>query len=101
MLWVGFITCFFVSLLLFFFSYLIWKKKNLSLIAGFDEQTYKGDKNKLAKAVGSFCMIIGILTLILPFALEFSGDIGGILYTVFVIIGTIGVIIYINLINKN
>ncbi len=100
MFWGGFITCLFVSLLLFFFGYLIWYKKNLSLIAGYDEHTYKGDKDKLAKSVGSFCMIIGVLTLILPIGLEFIGSFIGLIYTIIIIAGTIGLIIYINLINK-
>ncbi|MFJ7934077.1 DUF3784 domain-containing protein [Sporosarcina sp. NPDC096371] len=95
-----FIVCLFVSLLLFFFSYSIWKKKNLSFIAGYDENTFKGDKNKLAKAVGSITMIIGIVTLLLPFALEFIGSFVGILFGTIVFVGTIGLVIYINAINK-
>lgn len=96
----GLITCLLVSVILFLFSYLIWKKKELSFISGYNEQTFKGDKNKLAKAVGSFLMVIGILTLILPFVLEFIGSIGGILFTITIIIGIIGLVVYINAINK-
>lgn len=100
MFWPAFFTCFFVSLILFLFGYLIGKKKQLSLIAGYDEKTYKGDKDKLAKAVGSFSMIIGALTILFPIGLEFIGSFIGIIYTIIVIAGTIGLIIYINLINK-
>ncbi len=96
----GFITCLLVSFILFFFSYLIWKKKELSFISGYNEQTFKGDKNKLVNAVGSFLMITGVLTLILPFALEFIGSIGGIIFMTIIIIGIIGLVIYINSINK-
>lgn len=96
----AFMICLFVSMLCFLFSYIIWKKKDLSLIAGYNEQTFKGDKNKLAKAIGSFLMGIGILTLILPFLMEFIGSVGGMIFTVIIIIGTIGLIIYINGINK-
>lgn len=92
----GFITCLFVSLLLFLFSYLIWRKKQLSLISGYKEETFKGDKNKLAKAVGSFLMVNGILTLILPFALEFIGSFTGIIFMIIIILGTTGLIILIN-----
>lgn len=100
MFWGGFITCLLVSLLLFLFGYLIAQKKQLSLIAGYDEKSYKGDKEKLAKSVGSFCMLIGVLTVLLPIGLEFIGSFIGIIYTIIVIAGTIGLIIYINLINR-
>ena len=90
----GLITCLLVSVILFLFSYLIWKKKELSLISGYNEKTFKGDKNKLAKAVGSFLMVTGILTLILPFSLEFIGSIGGVIFATLIIIGVIGLVIY-------
>jgi len=96
----GFIICLFVSLLLFSFSYLIWKKKDLSIIAGYDENTFKGDKDKLAKAAGSFLVVVGLLTLILPFALEFIGSFVGILFGAIIMVGTIGLVIYINSLNK-
>jgi hypothetical protein len=91
----GLITCLLVSFLLFFFSYLIWHKKELSFIAGYNEKTFKGDKNKLAKTVGSFLVATGVLTLILPFGLEFIGSIVGIIFTTIIIAGTIGLVIYI------
>ena len=100
MFWAGFIICLFVSLLLFLFGYLIAQKKQLSLISGYDEKTYKGDKEKLAKSVGTFCMIIGILTILLPIGLQFVSSYIGIVYGIIVIASTIGLIIYINLINK-
>ena len=53
----GIITCIFVSVLLFLFSFVIWKKKDLSFVAGYNEQTFIGDKNKLANAVGAFLMV--------------------------------------------
>ena len=96
----GFIVCLFVSLLFFSFGYLIWKKKDLSIIAGYNENTFKGDKNKLAKAAGSFSVVIGLLTLILPFALEFIGSFVGILFGTVIIVGTIGLVIYISSLNK-
>lgn len=100
MFWAGFITCLLVSLLMFLFGYLIGQKKQLSLIAGFDEKTYKGDKEKLAKSVGSFCMLIGVLTILLPIGLEFLGSFVGVIYAIIVVVGTIALIIYINLVNK-
>lgn len=96
----GIITCLFVSVILFLFSFLIWKKKDLSFIAGYNEQTFKGDKNKLANAVGAFLMINAVLTLLLPFALEFIGAIGGIIFAIIMMMGIIGLATYINSINK-
>ena len=98
--WVDLLLVFLFVSILFFFSYLIWKKKEFSLISGYNEQTFKGDTSKLAKAVGSFLMITGVLTLILPFALEFIGSIGRI-FTTIIIAGIIGLVIYINSINKS
>ena len=44
----GVITCLFVSGICFMFGYLVWKKKDLSFIAGCNEKTCSGDKEKLA-----------------------------------------------------
>ena len=96
----GMITCIFVSVLLSLFSFVIWKKKDLSFIAGYNEQTFSGDKNKLANAVGAFLMISAVLTLILPFTLEFIGAIAGIRFATILITGIIGLVIYIKFINK-
>ena len=96
----GVIACIFVSFILVLFSFLIWKKKDLSFVAGYNEKTFKGDKNKLANAVGLFLMINAVLTLLLPFALEFIGAIGGIIFAIIIIMGIIGLAIYINSINK-
>lgn len=96
----GFIACLFVGLLFFILSYLIWNKKELSLIAGYNEKTFKGDKNKLAKAAGSFLLVIGILVLILPLGLELIGSIIGIIFTIVTILGTIVLVAYMQLLNK-
>ena len=96
----GIITCIFVSVILFLFSFIIWKKKDLSFVAGYNEQTFSGDRNKLANAVGAFLMISAVLTLILPFALVFIGGIAGGMFTIIQITGIIGLVIYIKSINK-
>lgn len=100
MIFGGIVACIFVSMLLSLFSFVIWKKKDLSFIAGYNEQTFSGDKNKLANAVGAFLMVCAVLTLILPFALEFIGAIVGILFAIILITGIIGLVIYIKFINK-
>lgn len=96
----GFITCFLVGLLCILMGFLIWKKKQLSLIAGYNEETYKGDKEKLAKTVGLFTVIVGLLTILLPFGLEFVSELLGILFGIIIVIGTIALLIYVNKLNK-
>ncbi|MDR4888197.1 DUF3784 domain-containing protein [Fredinandcohnia sp. QZ13] len=96
----GFITCFFAGLLCILLGFLIWKKKQLSLIAGYNEETYKGDKEKLAKVVGLFTIIVGLLTILLPFGLEFVSELFGLLFGAIITIGSIVLIIYVNKFNK-
>jgi len=81
-------------------GYLTWKKKILSLIAGYNEETFKGDKEKLAKAVGVFTIIIGVLTILLPFGLEFISEWVGLLFGAITFVGTILLIIYVNQLNR-
>ena len=96
----GIVACIFVSVILSLFSFVIWKKRDLSFVAGYNEQTFRGDPHKLANAVGAFLMRSAVLTLILPFALQFIGEIAGILFTIILITGIIGLVIYIKFINK-
>ncbi|MEH7385909.1 DUF3784 domain-containing protein [Bacillus sp. JJ1521] len=96
----GFIVCFFVGLLCIFMGFLIWKKKHLSLIAGYNEETYKGDKEKLAKVVGVFTIIVGLLTMVLPFGLEFVSELFGLLFGAIITIGSIVLVIYVIKLNK-
>jgi Domain of unknown function (DUF3784) len=95
----GFITCFIVGLLCTFMGFLVWKKKMLSLIAGYNEETFKGDKEKLAKAVGVFTIMIGVLTTLLPFGLEFISEWVGLLYGAITVVGSIVLLIYVNKLN--
>lgn len=96
----GVIVCLFTSSLLFFFSYMIWKKQQFTLIAGFKEETFKGDKNKLAKAVGGFLMICGVLTLILPFGIAVAGSIAAQMISILIVLGIIILVWYINRLGK-
>ncbi|MGG3801736.1 DUF3784 domain-containing protein [Metabacillus fastidiosus] len=97
----GILSCALTSVILFLFSYLIWSKKELSLISGYNEKTFKGDKDKLAKAVGLLLVINGILVLILPFGLEFIGSVAGIIIMIVMFISIIGLGIYVKFINKS
>ena len=96
----GFIACLFVSIICFLFSFLIWKKKELSLIAGYNEKTFRGDKTKLAFAVGLLLFGIGLLTLLLPLGLEFIGSIIGTLYGIIVVFSVVVCVGYIKYISK-
>ena len=96
----GFITCLFVSTICLLFGYLIWKKKELSFISGYNEKTYSGDKDKLAYGVGLLLIGIGVLTLLLPFGLEFIGSIIGTLYGIIVVVSIVACVVYIKSINK-
>lgn len=96
----GFIVCFLVGLFCILLGFLIWKKRQLSLIAGYNEETFTGERKKVAKAVGVFTIIIGLLPKLLPFGLEFVGELTGLFYGVIVTIGSIVLVIYINMLNK-
>lgn len=76
-------------------------KKRLFLLAGYQEETFVGDKNKLAKLSGVFSYIVGVVTIILPFGLEKIGDVVGIVYAILVVLGTIMFLIKANLLNKS
>jgi len=95
------IACLFTSAVLFLFSYLIWKKQEFTLIAGFNENTFQGDKNKLANAVGFFLMACGVLILILPFGIELVGLVAGQVISILIILGIVILVFYILRLNKS
>lgn len=55
-----------VTLLFFILAYLIWGKKKLFFIAGYEEGGIK-DKDKLARYMGIFLIIFGISIFFIPF----------------------------------
>lgn len=65
----GFLVCLFVGLLIIFRVSNTCEKR-VFLLAGYQEETFVGDKNKLAKLSGSFSYIVGVATIILPLGLE-------------------------------
>lgn len=54
------------ALIFFVLAYLIWVKKKLSFIAGYEEGAVK-DKDKLARYMGIFLIIFGISIFFIPF----------------------------------
>ncbi len=89
MFWQALVGCLFASLFLFGSAYLIWYKKDLTFIAGYDEKKFKGDKDRLARAYGIFCSASGILTVLLPFGLEFIGSYIGVLFGIGIALGVL------------
>ncbi|WP_438313190.1 DUF3784 domain-containing protein [Sporosarcina sp. FA9] len=85
----------FASTFCIIFGYLIWKKEELSLISGYNEKTFSGDKEKLARGIGILLIVIGILTILLPFGLEFVGSITGIIYGFIVVVGSVVTYLYV------
>ncbi len=68
--------------------------------AGYQEETFIGDKNKLAKLFGIFAYILGLTTFLLPFGLEVFGDIAGITYAICICGSVIVILIWKQFINK-
>ncbi|MGW5983176.1 DUF3784 domain-containing protein [Bacillus mycoides] len=97
----GFLVCLFVGLLIIFLGYQINVKKRLFMLAGYQEETFVGDKNKLAKLSGVFSYIVGVATILLPFGLEKIGDVVGIVYAILIVLGTIVFLIKANMLNKS
>jgi uncharacterized iron-regulated membrane protein len=99
-MYLAIIICSIVSLFMILMGYLIWAKKKLFLIAGYNEETFVGNKEKLAKTMGIFSISIGILSFILPFALEYIGSFTGFIFAIIIVLGTIITGIYVNMLNK-
>ncbi|USK99875.1 DUF3784 domain-containing protein [Bacillus tropicus] len=96
----GFVVCTLVGLIIVIMGYLIHIKKQLFLIAGYQDATFIGDKNKLAKLFGIFAYIVGIATFLLPIGLEFFGGISGKIYATCVVVGTAFVLVRKQMLNK-
>lgn len=90
------IICSLISLFICYIGYLIWKKKKLHLIAGYDENSFYGNHEKLAKTVGIFSFFIGIKTFLLPFGVHLFGPSAGLGYILLVVAASIGLVIKVN-----
>ena len=47
------LVCSLISVFMLVLGYLIWVKKKLFLIAGYKEESFKGNKERLAKTMGA------------------------------------------------
>ncbi|MCA0149559.1 MULTISPECIES: DUF3784 domain-containing protein [Rossellomorea] len=90
-----FILCICLGLLIVYTGYLIWVKKKLNLIAGYQEDVFKDDKEKLAKMFGLYTIVVGIMTMILPFALEYVGLYTGTVFGIVIGVGTVALSVYV------
>lgn len=83
----GIIITTIVGLICIFLGYLIWFKKMLFLIAGYNDATFEGDKEKLAKGTGIVLILAGIVTISLPYFLYLFGNTMGVVYCLLIVIG--------------
>lgn len=90
-----FILCISIGLLIIYCGYLIMVKKKLHFIAGYQDDQYKGDKEKLAKIFGLYTIGVGIMTMLLPFALEYIGLFTGTIFGVVIAVSAIALSIYV------
>ncbi|WP_142337528.1 DUF3784 domain-containing protein [Bacillus sp. AFS059628] len=88
-----FVVCALVCFIIVIMGNLIHIKKQLFFIAGYQEATFIGDKNKLAKLFGIFAYIVGIAIILLPFGLELFGGISGKIYATCIVTGTVFVLV--------
>lgn len=56
-----------IGMIFLLFGWLIWKKKLLILFTDYDESTFKGNKNQLAKEMGIFFICYGIAIIFVPY----------------------------------
>lgn len=96
----GYIICIVLALIFVFMGYLTHIKKKLWLIAGYQEESFLGDKDKLAKLFGLFSYIVGIATFLLPFGLDFFGSISGFIYAVCICLATVATLVLKQIMNK-
>ena len=65
-----------IAVLMFVFAYAIGVKQRMLLIAGYNERTAKHvtDKPALARLVGRACLLVGIVTALMPLGTFLWGD---------------------------
>ncbi|ETT81500.1 DUF3784 domain-containing protein [Viridibacillus sp. FSL R5-0477] len=79
---------------------MIWKKKKLSLIAGFQESDFNGDKEKLAKDIWIFSIFIGVVGIAFPFSIQLIGEWVAWVLTIVIFVSSIFNVIKINIGNN-
>lgn len=65
-----------IAVLMFVFAYAIGVKQRMLLIAGYNERTakYVTDKPALARLVGRVCLLVGIVTALMPLGTYLWGN---------------------------
>jgi len=104
MLIVKIILTYVVSILIgvmsIYFGNLVWKQKKLSLITGYDEATFKGNKEAFAKLIGQSTIYFGIGLISLPFGLQLIGTWYGIIFGLIVFVATVNILLKLMSISK-
>jgi hypothetical protein len=62
------------GIFIIYLGYLIGVKKMLSLIIGYSDSTFYGDKLKYAKRTGLTLIILGIIVLVMPLVVLVFGE---------------------------
>jgi len=62
------------GLFIIYLGYLIGVKKMLTLIIGYSDHTFYGDKDKYAKRTGLSAIILGIIVLTIPIVILVIGE---------------------------
>ncbi|WP_067729840.1 DUF3784 domain-containing protein [Oceanobacillus damuensis] len=62
------------GIFIIYLGYLFGKKKMLSLIIGYSDNTFYGDKDKYAKRTGLTAIILGIIVVAMPLVVLILGE---------------------------
>lgn len=76
------------------------EKEKLSLIAGFQESDFNGDKEKLAKDIWIFSIFIGVVGIAFPFSIQLIGEWVAWVLTIVIFVSSIFNVIKINIGNN-
>ncbi|MGE7603529.1 DUF3784 domain-containing protein [Peribacillus sp. NPDC097675] len=84
-----------IGLIIVISGCLIWFKKMLFLIAGYNESSFFGNKDKLAKRAGIIIILLGIVTILFPYFQNSLGDTAEVIYPSIIIIGVVLLIFFV------
>ena len=62
------------GIFIIYLGYLIGIKKLLTLIIGYSDNTFYGDKDKYAKRIGMAAILLGMIVITMPLAVLFLGE---------------------------
>jgi hypothetical protein len=89
----GMIGTIIVGIIIISVGLLIWKKKMLFLLAGFRSDEFYGNPEVFAKRMGLLAILMGFITVLLPFFILVFGGIAKKVYEVLMIILVVGALV--------